>query len=109
MDADYPFADGRNLVWTLSGYGADDMLCDVVPVPREQVVRVRHLLADGDAWLRDGEYPVTGEAREQLARALGAGLRDGVDYFLGARQDLPGGALWMPPPGTVPEGPVPPP
>ncbi|MFJ9849815.1 hypothetical protein [Streptomyces sp. NPDC101150] len=109
MDDAYPFAGGRHLTWELTGFGADDELVACARLTREQFLRVRHLFDLGDdVWMMSGEYPVDSGLREAVTEILGIGrLDDGVDYFLGARQDLPGGQVWSPAAGAQAPGPVP--
>ncbi|MFI9045573.1 hypothetical protein [Streptomyces sp. NPDC053427] len=107
----YPFADGRNLVWELTGFDTRDELVDCIQLTREQFLRIRHLFDRGaDVWMMAGVHPVDPGLRRPMEEILGAvRFREGVDYFLGARQDLPAGGLWSPSTGTQAPGPVPPP
>ncbi|MFE7531512.1 hypothetical protein ACFU7Y_38270 [Kitasatospora sp. NPDC057542] len=111
MSEDYPFEDGRNLAWELEGFGPDEWLCSSVTVTREQFLQVRGLFDLGDdEWMMAGGYPVPVEAQGPLRAVVETALfEEGVDYFLGARQDLPSG-LW-PPAGVCGPfpGPIPPP
>ncbi|MCX4744298.1 hypothetical protein OG455_02005 [Kitasatospora sp. NBC_01287] len=120
MSEEQPFADGRNLLWLLSGFGADDRLRASVPLNRQQYLRIRPLLREhcdvrDDDWLTGGEYQILPALREPLRATLAAAAADGsaddgsaVDvefepdlvYFLGARQDLPDGSA-APPPGAL--------
>lgn len=108
---DYPFADGRNVRWTLEGFGRDESLCSLVTLSREQYLKVRGLFELGaDEWMMTGSYPVPpeiqGPLRELVATAV---FEDGVEYFLGACQNLPSG-IWPPASLSGPfPGPVPPP
>ncbi|MER7674805.1 hypothetical protein ABTY61_40975 [Kitasatospora sp. NPDC096128] len=117
MDSDhaqreYPFADGRNVLWELEGYGADDRQHSSRWLGREEYLRIRHLFAaelGGDDWMMTGSWPVPPQLWGPLQELLGPlGLEDGIDYFLGARQNLPDGRIWRPGPdgGPLP-GPVP--
>ncbi|MGW1072304.1 hypothetical protein [Streptomyces sp. NPDC002537] len=110
----YPFADGRNLAWTLDGFGDDEWLASSVPLDREQYLRVRHLFAldEGDLWMAGGVYPVPREIWPAFRELLGTAVdfRDDQEYFLGACQDLPDGEFWRPDPADAPHpGPIPPP
>ncbi|MEU1286955.1 hypothetical protein [Kitasatospora sp. NPDC005856] len=110
MSEDYPFEDGRNVLWELEGFGPDEWLCSSVTLTREQFLQVRGLFELGDdEWMMAGVYPVPVEAQGPLRAVVEAALfEEGVDYFLGARQNLPSGKLWPPSgvrgpfPGPVP-------
>ncbi|UKY50679.1 hypothetical protein [Streptomyces inhibens] len=104
MIKDHPFADGHHLAWELTGFGADDRIEVSASLPREQFIRVRHLFPLGaDAWMLAGEYPVPPDIWEPLREILGiTAFREGIDYFLGARQDLPDGRPWRPAPTRCP-------
>ncbi|MFH9347623.1 hypothetical protein [Kitasatospora sp. NPDC017646] len=109
---DHPFADGHNVLWELEGYGSDERQHSSRLLGRDEYLRVRHLfgaeLADDD-WLMAGVYPVPARLWPPMQELLGPlGFEDGLDYFLGARQNLPGGRTWRPAPdGRTPPGPVP--
>ncbi|MGA5134060.1 hypothetical protein ACPCTO_30095 [Streptomyces olivoreticuli] len=112
MTNDYPFADGKNLAWDLAGFGTDDWLKVSIPLTREQIIDVRHLFDLGDdKWMMGGEYPVTPDIWGPMHAVLGSiDFQEGLEYFLGARQDLPDGQFWRPSPDTDPlPGPIPPP
>ncbi|CAM5639665.1 putative protein OS=Kitasatospora aureofaciens OX=1894 GN=HS99_0017065 PE=4 SV=1 [Kitasatospora aureofaciens] len=52
-----------------------------------------------------GGYPVPAQLWRPVQDLLGPpGFEDGLDYFLGARQNLPDGRIWRPAPdfGTPP-------
>jgi hypothetical protein len=113
-DAAHPFADGRNVLWELEGFGSDDWLHSSRSLDREQYLRVRHLfeaVLGEDSWMMAGSYPVPPGLRQPLEGLLGPlGFEADQDYFLGARQNLPEGRSWRPGPGGVmPPGPIPPP
>ncbi|MFD5433703.1 hypothetical protein ACFWJ4_16330 [Kitasatospora sp. NPDC127067] len=111
MNEDYPFEGGRNLRWVLEGFGPDEWLCSSVTVTREQFLQVRGLFELGDdEWMMAGVYPVPIEAQGPLRAVVETALfEEGVDYFLGAHQDLPSG-LWPPSGVRGPfPGPIPPP
>ncbi|MFF1480689.1 hypothetical protein ACFVYD_24605 [Streptomyces sp. NPDC058301] len=97
MIEDYPFEDGRNLSWTLEGFGPDELLCSSVTVTREQFLEVRSLFELGDdEWMMGGDYPVPPEVQTPLKVVIEMALfEEGVDYFLGARQDSSSG-IWPP-------------
>ncbi|MBD0689599.1 hypothetical protein [Streptomyces sp. CBMA123] len=86
------FADGRNVLWELEGYGADDRQHSSRLLGREEYLRVRHLFAaelGDDDWMMAGSYPVPPQLWGPLQELLGPlGFEDGQDYFLGARQNL---------------------
>ncbi|MEV6551500.1 hypothetical protein AB0M57_22695 [Streptomyces sp. NPDC051597] len=93
MIEDYPFEDGRNLSWTLEGFGPDEWLCSSVTVTREQFLEVRGLFELGDnEWMVSGDYPVPPDVQAPLKAVIGMALfEEGVDYFLGTREDLSSG------------------
>ncbi|MFJ9777029.1 hypothetical protein ACIRVF_38340 [Kitasatospora sp. NPDC101157] len=100
MDRDdaYPFADGHNVLWELEGYGSDDRQHSSRRFGREDYLRIRHLFAaelGDDDWMMAGGYPVPARLWRPLEELLGPlGFADGLDYFLGARQNLPDGRIW---------------
>ncbi|MGW2376709.1 hypothetical protein [Kitasatospora sp. NPDC001683] len=109
---DYPFADGHNVLWELEGYGSDDRQHSSRLLGRQDYLRVRHLFAaelGDDDWMMAGGYPVPSRLWRPMQELLGPlGFEQGLDYFLGARQNLPDGRTWRPvPDGRIPEGPVP--
>ncbi|MFD9474155.1 hypothetical protein [Streptomyces goshikiensis] len=111
MSSDYPFADGYNLVWDLTGFGADEEIAQSLSLDRDQFLEIRHLFVLGDdPWMAAGEYHVGPSIWPHLCRAVpGLVFQRDVDYFLGARQALPDGRFWRPAPGATSPGPVPPP
>ncbi|MEU9031619.1 hypothetical protein AB0D46_29685 [Streptomyces sp. NPDC048383] len=112
MSSDYPFADGYNLAWDLTGFGgADEELVESVCLARGQFLAIRHLFVLGDdPWMVAGEYRVAPGIWAHVRRVVpGVRFERDVDYFLGARQALPGGRFWRPAFGVSPPGPVPPP
>ncbi|MFD8789128.1 hypothetical protein [Kitasatospora sp. NPDC059599] len=96
---DHPFADGRNVLWTLDGFGTDDHLYDSRELDREEYLRIRPLLAHDpevrlgdDIWMLAGDYRVPPRLHTPLWELLGPpGPVEGLDYFIGARQNLPDG------------------
>ncbi|MEU9110918.1 hypothetical protein AB0D04_03700 [Streptomyces sp. NPDC048483] len=112
MNDAYPFTDGRNLAWELEGFDTvDEWLRVCVSLTQEQLLSVRDLFALGeDIWMMRGVYPVPPGIWQSMEERLG-GFRfeEGIDYFLGAHQNLPDGRLWRPAPGTQAPGPIPPP
>ncbi|MFG2713939.1 hypothetical protein ACGFX2_25765 [Streptomyces goshikiensis] len=111
MSSDYPFADGYNLVWDLTGFGADEEIAQSLSLDRDQFVEIRHLFVLGDdPWMVACEYHVAPSIWPHLCRAVpGLVFQRDVDYFLGARQALPDGRFWRPAPGVTSPGPIPPP
>ncbi|MEU8136457.1 hypothetical protein [Streptodolium elevatio] len=108
----YPFADGQNLAWELIGFGPDEQPRSCVGISRAQFIAVRHLFdVEGDEWMMSGVYAVPPGVWDQMRGVLGSvELVAGVDYFLGACQDLPDGRVWLPSrDGDVCPAPVPPP
>ncbi|MFD8025300.1 hypothetical protein ACFV6G_33420, partial [Streptomyces lavendulae] len=87
MSSDYPFADGYNLAWDLTGFGgADEEIVESVSLSRDQFLAIRHLFALGDdPWMVAGEYRVApgiwGRVRDAVP---GARFQRDADYFLGA-------------------------
>ncbi|MET9293294.1 hypothetical protein [Streptomyces sp. NPDC003077] len=109
---EYPFADGRNMIWDLDGFGADEWIVSTTSLTRDQFLSVRHLFSLGsDEWMMTGVYPVPRGLWETLRKILGTvEFHRGVTYFLGGRQDLPDGKPWSSPGDGAPlPGPVPPP
>ncbi|MFD8290166.1 hypothetical protein ACFV2B_18395, partial [Streptomyces lavendulae] len=112
MSSDYPFADGYNLAWDLTGFGgADEEIVESVSLSRDQFLAIRHLFALGDdPWMVAGEYRVApgiwGRVRDAVP---GARFQRDADYFLGAAgaPRSPGGWRSGPPP-PPPAGPRPP-
>ncbi|GAB7183793.1 hypothetical protein ATKI12_3624 [Kitasatospora sp. Ki12] len=93
------FADGRNVLWLLDGFDADDGLGYTRELNREEYLRVRPLferapevrLGD-DVWMLAGNYRVPPRLLEPLGELLGPpGPVEGLEYFIGAYQDLPDG------------------
>ncbi|MEU9417701.1 hypothetical protein [Streptomyces sp. NPDC051000] len=111
MSSDYPFADGHNLVWDLTGFGPDEEMVESCSLSREQFLVVRHLFVLGDdPWMVAGEYRVVPGIWPHLRRIVpGLGFQRDADYFLGARQALPDGRFWRPAIGVTAPGPIPPP
>ncbi|GAA4871218.1 hypothetical protein [Kitasatospora terrestris] len=113
MIDDYPFADGRNVLWELEGRRGEELHSEST-LDREQVLLVRHLFDRGpDAWLLAGVYPLSDTVKAAFRQALADGgweieFEDGIDYLLGGRQDLPDGSTWRPTSVPAP-GPIPPP
>ncbi|MFD7596314.1 hypothetical protein ACFV6D_25175 [Kitasatospora sp. NPDC059812] len=97
MNDDYPFENGRNLSWALEGFGPAGWPCSSVTLTREQFLKVRGLFEIGDdEWMTTGDYPVPVEVQGSLQAVVETALfEEGVDYFLGAYQDLPSGP-WPP-------------
>ncbi|MEV7940399.1 hypothetical protein AB0O82_30250 [Kitasatospora sp. NPDC088264] len=93
MNSDYPFENGRDLSWALEGFGPDEWPCSSVTLAREQFLKVRGLFALGDdEWMTTGDHPVPVEVQGSLQAVVETALfEEGVDYFLGACQDLPPG------------------
>ncbi|MER7583768.1 hypothetical protein [Kitasatospora sp. NPDC097691] len=91
------FADGRNVLWLLDGFGPDDHVSYTRELDREEYLRVRPLLAlapevrlGDDIWMLAGDYRIPPRLREPLAELLGPpGPPEGLDYYIGARQNLP--------------------
>ncbi|MFD5423711.1 hypothetical protein ACFWJT_37560, partial [Streptomyces sp. NPDC127069] len=114
MSSDYPFADGYNLVWDLTGFGdADEEIVESVSLSRDQYLRIRHLFVLGDdPWMVAGEYRVAPSIWAHVRRAVpGVRFERDADYFLGAgagaanggvRSAAPGG--WGAGAGKPPEG-----
>ncbi|MCX5376615.1 hypothetical protein [Streptomyces sp. NBC_00091] len=112
MSSDYPFADGYNLVWDLTGFGdADEEIVESVSLSRDQYLKIRHLFVLGDdPWMVSGEYRVAPSIWAHVRSAVpGVRFQRDADYFLGARQALPDGRFWRPAPGVAAPGPIPPP
>ncbi|MFD8145781.1 hypothetical protein, partial [Streptomyces sp. NPDC059708] len=94
MSSDYPFADGYNLVWGLTGFGdADEEMVESVSLDRDQFLRIRHLFVLGDdPWMMAGEYRVAPSIWAHVRRAVpGVRFQRQAEYFLGARDAPPGG------------------
>ncbi|MGW1515111.1 hypothetical protein [Streptomyces sp. NPDC002287] len=111
MSSDYPFADGYNLVWELTGFGdADEEIVESVSLSREQFLRIRHLFVLGDdPWMVAGEYRVAPSIWAHVRSTVpGVRFQRDAEYFLGARQALPDGRFWRPAPGVAAPGPIPP-
>lgn len=96
MNEGYAFENGHNVSWALEGFGPDEWLYSSVTLTREQVLEVRGLFELGDdEWMLGGSYPVRAEVRDPFRAVVETALfEDGVDYFLGAYQDLCSGACW---------------
>ncbi|MFD0379550.1 hypothetical protein, partial [Streptomyces sp. NPDC127112] len=112
MSSDYPFADGYNLLWDLTGFGdADEEIVESVSLSRDQYLRIRHLFVLGDdPWMVAGEYRVAPSIWAHVRRAVpGVRFERDADYFLGAPQGPPVGRLMgAAPRGGAPRGPAPP-
>ncbi|MFI8462114.1 hypothetical protein [Kitasatospora sp. NPDC085464] len=97
---DDPYADGRNVLWLLDGFDADDEVRYSRELNREEYLRVRPLFEGApevrlgdDVWMLAGDYRVPLRLWEPLWEFLGppAGPAEGLVYLIGARQDFPDG------------------
>ncbi|MFJ8628979.1 hypothetical protein ACIRD3_39865 [Kitasatospora sp. NPDC093550] len=94
-----PFADGRNMLWLLDGFDAEDELRYSRELDREEYLRVRPLFEGApevrlgeDVWMVAGDYRVPPRLLAPLGELLGPPAPvDGLDHFIGARQDFPDG------------------
>ncbi|MET7360010.1 hypothetical protein ABZS76_16365 [Streptomyces sp. NPDC005562] len=106
----YPFHEGKNVTWELVVWRGDFERVVVAALGREEIVQVRGDFDRGDDEWMYNVYAVPDAVLSTVADLVpGAHLDRGLEHFIEARQDLPGGEPWFPARGELPPGDVPPP
>lgn len=106
----YPFHGGENVAWDLVVWRGEFDRVTVAVLSREDIVQVRGGFDRGDDVWMYNVYPVPDAVLPTIADLVsGVRLDRKLEYFIEARQDLPGGELWSPERGELPPGHVPPP
>ncbi|WP_316528781.1 hypothetical protein [Kitasatospora brasiliensis] len=106
----YPFGDGMNAAWDLVVWHGDFERVEIATLSREDIDRVRDCFDHGDDVWMYNVYAVPDSVLPKIADLVpGQQLEPGIQHYIEARQNLPGGELWFPEPGELPPGHVPPP